>query len=61
MTWLELINRASGKGYRVAFDEEEGCWFITTPKAPRRPAQELGGYRSEQSAWHSAAFLASVE
>jgi hypothetical protein len=59
--WLELINAASARGYRVAFDEESEGWIITTPKAPRRPSVDLGTYSDQQAAWRGAALLAQQE
>lgn len=60
-TWLDLINEASGKGYRVAWSDEAEGWTITTPKRPRRPPEELGTYRDEGAAWRGAALLANQE
>lgn len=59
MTWLELINEASRNGYRVLFDADMPGWVVVTPKAPRRPPQELGAFHDEQRAWRAAAFLNS--
>lgn len=59
--WLDLINAASGQGYRVTYSEDAEGWIITTPKRPRRPSQELGTYKSEDAAWRCAAFLAHQE
>ena len=60
MTLHEVISLASRQGYRVAYSEEEGGWLLTTPKAPRKPPQELGLYRDERTAWMDAALLAST-
>lgn len=59
MTMHEVISLATSKGYRVAYREEEGGWIVTTPKAPRRPPQELGTYKDERTAWMDAALLAT--
>jgi hypothetical protein len=56
MTLLECITQASGKGFKVSHSEGEG-FYITTPKAPYRPSQELGPYQTERTAWVDAALL----
>jgi hypothetical protein len=60
-TWLELINEASAKGYRVSFSDEHEGWIITTPKRPRRPSEELGSYKDESAAWRGAALINSLD
>jgi hypothetical protein len=57
MTLLECITSATREGYRAHYVEGEG-WYITTPKAHRRPSQELGPYTRERTAWFDAALLA---
>lgn len=58
MTSHDAFVLASGKGYRVAYDETWPGFVITTPARPRRPSQQLGAYPHERSAWMDAAALA---
>lgn len=52
-----LILTAQRAGYRVTQDDD-GSWWITTPRAPRRPEQTLGAYATSERAWMGAANLA---
>jgi hypothetical protein len=58
MNWDTLIINAQRAGYSVF--ESEGFWWITTPAAPRRPSEDLGGYRDARAAWRGAALLCSM-
>ena len=60
MTMHEVISMATREGYRVAYCPDAGGWWLTTPKAPRKPPQELGLYPNERTAWMDAALLAST-
>lgn len=56
-TWQEWIDRACGAGWKVQYREELGAYVVITPKAYRRPPEELGYYLDERRAWHAAANL----
>lgn len=57
--WQTLIDAASRAGYLVKRGEEGDGWSVITPKAPRKPSQELGSFESERAAWRAAAFYAT--
>lgn len=57
MTWQEWIDRACGAGWKVAWREAMDAYVIITPKAFRRPSEELGSYLEERAAWRAAANL----
>jgi hypothetical protein len=56
-TWQEWIDHACGAGWKVAWREALQGFVIITPKAPRRPSEELGHYTEERAAWRGAANL----
>jgi hypothetical protein len=56
-TWDDLINEARGAGWKVAWREAVEGYVIITPKAPRRPSEELGHYTEERAAWRATANL----
>lgn len=60
MTLLECMTLATREGFKVSHDPEEGGFWITTPKRPRRPSQYLGAYKTERDAWVGAAHLATL-
>jgi hypothetical protein len=53
----DCITLATGKGFKVIHDDEDGCWYITTPRA----SQVLGPYQHERMAWMDAALLAQMD
>jgi hypothetical protein len=57
-TWDDFINAARGKGWKVQWREAVEGYVIITPKAPRRPSEELGWYTEERAAWRGAAACA---
>jgi hypothetical protein len=57
--WYGLIMAAQAQGYRVTRDDD-GLWWIITPKRPRRASETLGAYRTERDAWHDAAGIAYI-
>lgn len=59
-TLTNAIAEATRAGFKLHQDED-GLWWITTPKAPRRPEQELGSYKNSDRAWMAAASLARDE
>lgn len=56
-TWQDWIDRAYACGWKVAWREELGAYVIITPKAPRRPSEELGFYTDERAAQRASANL----
>ncbi|MCP3400387.1 hypothetical protein [Bradyrhizobium sp. CCGB20] len=56
-SWQEWIDYATGKGWKVAWREAVEGYVIITPKAFRRPSEELGHYTEERAAWRAAANL----
>lgn len=58
--WQLWIDHACGKGWKVAWREELQGYVIITPKAFRRPPEELGHYTDERTAWKRAANLCRI-
>jgi hypothetical protein len=56
MTLQDAINTATRAGFKVHHDE--GHWWVTTPKRPRRPSEVQGTFKDETRAWFAAASLA---
>jgi hypothetical protein len=56
-TWQEWIDHACGQGWKVAWRGALQGFVIITPKAFRRPSEELGHYTEERAAWRAAANL----
>lgn len=54
-SWQEWIDYATGKGWKVAWREELQGYVYITPKAFRRPSEELGHFTEERAAWRAAA------
>jgi hypothetical protein len=61
MTLHDLISAATRSGYKVTPSDDVEGWSVHTPRAPRRPAQELGAFKDERTAWAAAALLASQD
>lgn len=57
-TWQEWSDWACGQGFKVAWREELQGYVYITPKAPRRPSEELGPFANQRAAWKAAAFAA---
>jgi hypothetical protein len=55
-TWQEWIDYATGKGWKVAWREELQGYVYITPKAYRRPPEELGHFTNQRDAQKAAAF-----
>jgi hypothetical protein len=55
MTINDCVLAATRHGLKV-WQDEDG-WWISVPKRPRRPAETLGTYRSEDRAWVGAALV----
>lgn len=56
-TWQQWIDAACGAGWKVQWREALGAYVVITPKAFRRPPEELGYYPVERDAWKAAAFM----
>lgn len=56
-TWQEWIDRACGAGWKVAWREALDAYVVISPKAFRKPSEEIGFYKEERAAWRGAACL----
>lgn len=53
-----MVLDAQRKGFSVAPNDDETGWLVLVPARPRRPAQELGDYKTHERAWSAACLIA---